>query len=462
MAIRFLVPLLSLLLPILLQDTPAERPPVPLAYVRRLAFYPVALATPPDTSLPPPPAFLNKKNPTNAEKRAIASWQEQRQRREDFRRLRAETLRSFASSLTEQLRKLSGLTITPLSLSPSLPAAWANTQPAQPELPGTPVAAKSPEGRLELATETLATFARNANVEAILTVAMDRFGTHAGLERVIWLRLIAYVVPADEPPSLRGPFYALGEARASRNLFRRGYRIPDDRLAQIAAASAARHLARLLDTGQEALFARDVRVGIVPASFPQRILKRFERSSSALTVQDHQPVDLTASLRPVLQRHGDVLLQPGFSPVTAVAANDAIAGEMQKLNIQPDRIWEENEPNGDPIRELAARLKLDYVFLSRVTNLLLTESSVLVPDNGQPREGIERYAEAEAEAVMIRVADGRILWRDRQVGSTMSRTEYVRGQPRVRTDEQCLLDATRTVYGYLRSRFGEFLRKRER
>jgi hypothetical protein len=76
--------------------------------------------------------------------------------------------------------------------------------------------------------------------------------------------------------------------------------------------------------------------------------------------------------------------------------------------------------------------------------------------------GQERHAAAEAEALLLRVADGKVVWRDRREGTTTTRTEYVRQQPRLRGEEPCLLDAIRTAFAQLRFGFEEYKKRFEK
>ncbi|HLJ76907.1 MAG TPA: hypothetical protein VKT75_05815, partial [Acidobacteriaceae bacterium] len=83
-------------------------------------------------------------------------------------------------------------------------------------------------------------------------------------------------------------------------------------------------------------------------------------------------------------------------------------------------------------------------------------------DSGQVRGGVQRDAEAEVQATLYRRQDDRLIWIDRASGGTIALTEYVRHMARIRSDVQCVLDAARTAYAYLRSSFDEYCRKFER
>lgn len=402
----------------------------PLAYVRRLAIAPVALATRPDAPLPPTPP---------ADKKALARWQAQQKSREQFVRLRAETLQRLEEVLSARLALMPGLSLTPQPRTGCAPGLWADPLSPRPEMPGRPVVGRNPEGRALPLAEPLAGLAREAGADAALAVAVDRFGTQTGLERGVWLRLIAYVMPT-EGGALRGPFHALGWARTGRKLFVKGFQKSDSRLAREAAAQAVGQLTHTLQTGQDPPFAREARVVVVPAMTPQAVEKRFEETTETTRI----PL-------PSLVRQRDVLWQPALSPVIEWIDADEMQAALRALRLEAASFW---TPGGHPavesVQSLAERLRADYVFASRLMNLELTERARTVLEDGQPRAGVERRAEAEAEALLLRAADGRILWRDQAVGTATTRTDYVRGKPRILTEEQCVLDAVRTAYIHLR------------
>jgi len=420
-----------------------EPPTVPLAYVRRLAVAPVALATRPDAPLPSAPSASNK--------RASARWQEQRKNREAFVRLRAETLMRLEEALAARLSLVPGLSRIIPHAGDSAPTLWANSLPPRPELPGRSAVGRNAEGPPAPLPAPLEQFARKADADAALAVAIDRFGTHTGLEREVWLRLVAYVMPVDgEGP--RGPFYTFGWARAGRKLFVKGFQKSDPRLAREAAAQAVRQLIHTLQTGEESPFARDVRAAAVPAVVPGAVEKRFEEKAETARV----PL-------PALVRQSGVLLLPALSPVATLLDMDDTQAALRALRLTPEAFWlPGGRPSIETARTLGERLRADYVFVSRLNSLELTERAITVLDAGQPRNGVERRAEAEAQATLIRAVDGRVLWSDRAVGTATVRTNYVRHKPRLLTDEQCAVDAARTAFIYLRLSLEEYKRRHER
>jgi hypothetical protein len=424
-----------------------QNPPpslVPLAYVRRLAVAPAALAVLPEAPLPPKPPASDKK--------AAARWEQRRRGREAYARLRAESLTPLDEEIAARLGRLPGLLLVPPPPDHLLPALWNRPALPLPESPERLMFSQNGPAIAPLAAP-MEELARAAQADAALVVLMDRFGTHSGLEREVWMRLTAWLKPGGDRP-LCGPFYVYGVGRSGRKLFGfgKGYQKSDAQIARDAAAQAARQIAHALETGQEALFTRDAQVAIVPALVPAYTLKRLEESPEKIAV----PL-------PALQRQSDVLLQPELGPVAEIVASDDVEDALRALNLRPADFWSASgAPDTERMAALAGRLRAGYVFISRMTGVELNERAVTVPDDGTPHAGVERQAEAEAEAVLFRPSDGRILWRDRLAGSTAARTEYVRHQARIRTDEQCVVDAARIAFALLRFSFEDYKKRFER
>lgn len=363
--------------------------------------------------------------------------------------MRAEVVRQTEQAINARLSRLAGMTLV-TGAAKQAPVVWRELQPSLPELHGTPIVARRKNEDFILLGH-LAEFARVSGANAGLAIVMDRMGTRSGIEREVWLRVVAYLIPAENS-TLRGPYHAYGWAKSARRFFRRGYQKTDTQLAQEAALQAARQLAHVLETGEEAPFARDGRVAIVPADVPQEIRKRDENSGETLLMAF-----------PSLIRQRDVLLQLDIVPFAEIGDSDDVKDALRALRLTPAEFWDLNgRPVLETVRKFAEKLDADYVLLSRIRHLELAERRVAVKDAGQLREGIERRAEAEVEGAIVRMSDESVIWQDRVLGSTVARTEYVRHEPRLRTEEQTTSDAVRTAYAYLRFSFDSYRRRFER
>lgn len=403
-------------------------PSVPLRYIRRIVVAPAVLTTAPDTPLPPRP-------PTPARRR-LEQWLEQQRLRETLTQLREEARREVSGTIAARLSGLSGITVV-APPADSAPPVWQ--EPAERGARSSPKPSE----------ESMAAYTRAAQADAALVVAIDRFGLRAGLEREIWFQIVAYLMPAEG--EARGPFFAVGRGRVTRRLIGKGYGKDDSQLVRESCQQIARQLAHTLETGRESPFMRAARVAILPAAAPDVVQRVTAGETDVIRVS-----------LPSLLRQADVFLQPELPPVAEVLEIGEVRAAMRTLRLQPGDLWSEGQPDREQIARVAQLLRADYLFVSRVTALDLTQSVVPVMAAGQAQEGLERRAEAEAEAILLRCEDGAILWRDRLVGTASARTEYVRRKPRILTEEQTTVDAVRVAYAYLRLSFEEYKRRFER
>jgi hypothetical protein len=418
-------------MPVHAQVAPGPVLAVPLAYLRRLVIAPVVLATPIGPSLPPPPKVSAK--PTPAEKKQVDRWKARKAVREEWLDLQAGLAAPLSSALSTQLANVPGLLLAPIPASES-PLIW------QKKTVDTESGVTPDRGALKA-------FALTAEADASLAVAIDRFGIHQGLERELWVRIIVWLQPAQTGASVRGPYYAFGTARTGHNLFQKGFVKPDEALQRGAVDQAVRRLIHTLKSGDEMPFSRNCRVAILPTSFPLK-------TASSLPVE---------AAYPSLIRQRDVLLQPDLSPVSDLVSSEDVIRSLREAGLRPEAIWGmDGKPNLEMLRQAAATLEVDYVFFSRMSALDVDTTSIEVADAGQVRAGVERHVEVETQGGLYQADRHRVLWNDSVVGGTVGRTEYVRHLPRLRTEEQCVLDATRTAYAYLRSSFEDFRRKYER
>ncbi len=409
------------------QDEP--NPSIPLRYIRRIVVAPVALTTAPDVPLPSRP-------PTPARKR-LEQWLEQQRLRETLVRLREEARREVSETVSAKLSGLSGLTMVAPPVADSAPPLWQ--EPEERSVRSSPKPSE----------ESMATYARSAQADAALVIAIDRFGLRTGLEREVWFQVIAYLSPTEGP--MRGPFFAVGRGRVTRKLIGKGYGKDDSQLVRESCQQIARQLSHTLETGKQSPFMHHARIAILPAATPDSVQR--------VTVGE---TDVVRVSLPSLTRQADVFLQPELTPVAEMMEVGEVRAAMRTLKLQPKDLWSEGKPDREQIARVAQHLRADYLFVSRVTTLDLTQNVVSVMAMGQAHEGLERRAEAEAEAILLRCEDGAILWRDRLVGTAAARTEYVRRKPRILTEEQTTVDAVRVAYAYLRLSFEEYKRRFER
>jgi hypothetical protein len=397
----------------------------PLEYVRSAIVMPPADLTPPPPPLPAVASRVPKSDSTR--KAALARLRE----REFFVALRGSAAASVGTELTAGLGRLGGFAVHAGSVGSGA------------------IMTRGVNGALTIDPAAASSVAREGGSGVAIITAVDRFGAHTRVQREVWLRAVAYAVSATG--DVRGPFHAVGVARASRMLLRRGFSRTDEQLVEEASARAARLLTRALETGREAPFCDDARIAVVPATSAECVTP--DAQSSAVP----EPIRL-----PALQRQLDVLLQPDLPPVIVRVEADEVDRALAILHKTPADLWPSSDPDAGAVCALAARLGAQFVFLSRVTRLALSDGPADVRDGKTMRPGIERHVEAEAEAALVRASDGLVVWRESAPASTTSHTVFARGRPRIRSVEKCVLDVVHAAYGLLRLSFDDYRLRAER
>jgi hypothetical protein len=420
----------------------------PLAYVRRLALAPVQLTAPADVPLPARPA--------GKDKAALARWERRRRDQEKQGQRRQLLLVLVEQAVRERLGRLTGLTVVTggeegraLSFGP-------------PDKQDQPM----PEAA------TVAQYAQRVQAEAVLVLSIRKMGGSGGLQREEWLSIVGNLFLKSRGGFLP-PFYAYGQARAMAPLLRKLTPKDDELLLRKAVDQAAHQIAHFLDTGVEHPFAREVRIAILPADTPSRVEKRRvealveqevgppELSTARTVVVTGEKAETVLVAVPSLKRQSDVLLQPELGPVAQLVDQVEIQAALAAARLGTADLWGKDGPNKDIVVRLADRLRADYVFVSRITDLDITDISGS-PSDEKSSTGIVRKAEAFVEAALFSVKERRVVWHDEGQGGTVAHTEVVRGRSRLRTEEQCTADAARTAYGYLCFRFDDFRSKFER
>lgn len=414
----------------------------PLAYIRRLAVAPAVLATLPAEAPKPPP-----KGASPAEREA---WDRREAARQGLARLRSASTAILTSALVERLRGEPGLAIAQLVGSKEARRLWQYAEEGAPPL-GEPEIGRDPSGQILPASDQAIAAMRQAQpVDGLLFTAVEDFGISGGLERTVWIRCVAYLARANSL-HIDGPFDAAGWARAFRKLVGKGYQRTDEDLLAAAARSAARQLVLTLVTGESSPFASPQRIAVLPAELPDAIPKTLPGG-----------VEVLRKL-PALRRQADVLLQPDAGPV--VKLMPATVTDNLLTEIRPDgaRLWTaDGDPDVIAIASIANELRAAYVFVSKVTDVRLSERPIVAMDGAARRDGLDREIVLQAEAAFVRARDGAVLWRDTGGAHFVSRTEYFRGRARLLTDEQLVVDAARAAFGQLRARFEEYRRRFEK
>ena len=285
--------------------------------------------------------------------------------------------------------------------------------------------------------------------DAVLHVTIDRVGSHTGPSREIWLRAVGRLESVRSGESA-GPFYAVGQAVSPKWLIKPGYVWPDSDLMAEAARQASRQLVHSLRTGREALFVRAARVAILPAATPAVAQKVSAGGASTVNAGD-------------VQRQADVLFQPGLTPVVDRFSHDEVETAMRRLGIRAADLWDTaGNPSITKSCSVGRALGADYLFVSRIPEMSLERGPAYILQMGVTRPGEEIVAEGEVAGALIRCADSRILWQDKTMGVSAARTQFTKRGPRIRKEDQCLSDAARVGYSWLRSSFENYKRQFEK
>lgn len=290
-----------------------------------------------------------------------------------------------------------------------------------------------------------------AQTDAALAIVIDRCGLHAGIEREVWIRLTGRLVTRGN--RVRGPFYGVGLARSNRKLIGKGYSHSDVELVAIAARRALSQMAREMRTGERPPFAAGGRILVVRADTPRRVRKVIAADGG----EGHEEsVEV-----PSLVRQSDVLFQPDLPPVVDLVDPDEADSALKSEEAAPSDLWgSDGSPNLEMLKKIAMKTDANFVFISRLRDIAFEERPVDVPDGTMTkRAGIERSVDATVAGALYSASEQRILWQDLVEGGTIARTEYVRHKPRIRTDEQAVMDAAHTAYAYLRYGLDEFHRR---
>lgn len=256
-----------------------------------------------------------------------------------------------------------------------------------------------------------------------------------------------------------------GASFAERVLFHSRYQRSQPDLIRDAAVQASNLLAHTLQTNQTAPLMREAdRLAVAPVPAPSQADKLVFTARGRRVYPDAaQGLSADAS----------ALWTPNLLPLTpaSIADADHVRHTMMQEGRTSSYLWTDAyQPDRSRVQALAHRLKADYVLLARVTDVELSEgatdtsgtasmaSSFAPPTVASPTATFEkaqnkatvgeakpthrvpeRAARAEALAMLVRISDGAVLWRER---ATATVTTAPDGQYVVQTDADLVRDAS--------------------
>jgi hypothetical protein len=282
-------------------------------------------------------------------------------------------------------------------------------------------------------------------------------------EVIVWVELrVPLRSPeggANVPPM---PLPVAGAASAGRILFTDRYTDTKFALLRQAVRHAAARAVHTLRTGLIPLFSQaGERLALAPVlSRPTANKLRFTatgRLSIPVGVRD-LPVEYPRPFQPTLLP----------LPASAIRRPDIVKLTMREQKIPLSALWESgDQPDIARVCQLGRKLRVDYILLARVLDIevhedvscepesaeksLSVSALVLRPDDPQSYEG-----QAEVAGVLVRVADGAILWQDRASATMTLRNAPRRSPSAAPLDRLAALDAVKFALLELQRRFQRY------
>jgi hypothetical protein len=278
--------------------------------------------------------------------------------------------------------------------------------------------------------------AQRLGADAVVLAHVHPLKWHTGIETEAGVRITCWVV-SQHAPTVRGPFFGVGWARTLKAF--KATAKTDAQLVEGAADRAVSMILHQMRTGSSYPLAQPVHAVIVPAEVPVTVLRRIEG-----TMVGH-PIAL-----PSLMRQADVLLQPDVGPFTQLVSDEEQQQRLEQAGLGKLIFWRNAEPESATIRLMAQLCAAEFVFISRIVDLDLSDS---VEPDGTTHQ---RRAACRIRVALANGASGAVLWQADSTGSATSRREVLRGRVRMATEEQVVIDAVRMAYAGARVQFDGF------
>ncbi len=323
--------------------------------------------------------------------------------------------------------------------------------------------------------------------QALLVPKLSRCTLHDGLTRDagLWARVTILTLSPDAGQALAAPrsrksrqesegidaerwptrLEIAGSAFAERVLFHSRYQRSQPDLIRDAAVQASNLLTHTLQTNETAPLMRPTdRLAVAPVPAPPQADKLVFTARGRRVYPDAAQG---------LSADDSALWTPNLLPLAPASITDAdqVRQALAREGRTSAYLWKDAyQPDMSRVQALAYRLKADYVLMARVTDVELSEgatdasgasagaSSFIAPTGVSPtaafektqnkaiagaakptRYAPERAARAEALAMLVRVSDGTVVWRER---ATATMTTAPDGQYAVQTDADLVRDAS--------------------
>ena len=293
---------------------------------------------------------------------------------------------------------------------------------------------------------------RDLQADALIQLAAPRIELREGTMREVIVRINLHLPyarpfrPKSQPEA--DPMYtfasltATGTDATGRSLFRGNY--TDPLRNQVKAATkqaAARAVHQLLANSKDPLTEVGNRWIVLPVLSPT-VADKLRFTAQGRKFQPHAVTGLPSDV--------SEMFKPNILPLSTenLAAPREIETLLLRRNENSASAWQSGTiPNVGKVQEWAKGLRGDYVLMAQVICLEMEESTL---ETG----GTDREARAETFGILLRVADGKILWQDR-TSATLRVLPRI-GQRRTAADSEILHDTTMFALLELQRRFARY------
>lgn len=335
--------------------------------------------------------------------------------------------RVFAAELAQRLQRRAKSVLVPQTQAPTAPYALYSREQAR-------------------------QLCRDLQADALIQLSAPRIELREGTMREVIVRITVHLPyarpfrpksqPEADPMFTFTSLTATGTDATGRSLFRGTYNDPlRNQVKAATKQAAARAVHQLLTQEKDPLTEVGNRWIVLPVLSPIVADKlRFTAEG-----RKFQPNSVTGLPGDVSQ-----IFKPNLLPLSTenlVGARE-IEAFLSRRNETIAEAWQSGSvPNTVKVQEWAKALRGDYVLMARVTCLEMEESTL---ETG----GTDREARTETFGILLRVADGEILWQDR--ASATLRVLPRIGQRITATDAEILHDTTMFALLELQRRFARY------
>ncbi len=258
----------------------------------------------------------------------------------------------------------------------------------------------------------------------------------------------------DTPPLAQWParLEVAGTASSDRVLLHSAYKKPQADLIRDATQQAVNILLHALRTGEQAPFMRmEDRIAVTPVLAPGGADKLIF-TASGRRVMPASVGELHASVT--------ALFLPDLLPLAPghILNENDVAVAFAAQGGKPKELWRgEDQPAINRVQTLGRSLRVDYVLLSRVTDVELSESEGASDATGNASATErQRAVRVEAVAALVRVGDGVLLWHDRAIATMAAPLPMFTVNGKSPSTQSLVHDATRFALVELQRRLRRY------